>query len=321
MMVPRALGGWMPTGSSPIPGSASYNVARGNVHISMSAKANELFTTYTAKAPPESGRLFGRCWDIVEQARRATVPNAEEDASAFDGALDAFVTSGPDDVNLVPEVERELLAALADTAASYHVLSDDKRLSWGTCYRTLNAPLGAFYCGLSLWPRTSVDVPNFTLYFGSGSAVDPSRVFMRLECTPRVDTDTDASYAEKYYAPFNERFFTFLERGDVFEPYVSDSAYERGALSPSGVRVFFENNEDNWRLVADAVLEQAAQWASFVDTAPELQPYDTANMARRDALVRRVAAENSPDNSNRQRVFGAQAFTRTQALLMGNLDM
>ena len=58
MMVPRALGGWMPTGSSPIPGSASYNVARGNVHISMSAKANELFTTYTAKAPLESGRLL-----------------------------------------------------------------------------------------------------------------------------------------------------------------------------------------------------------------------------------------------------------------------
>ena len=60
-------------------------------------------------------------------------------------------------------------------------------------------------------------MPNFTLYFGSGSAVNPNKVFMRLEMVPRVDTDTDAAYAEKYYRPFNDRFFQLLKH-DAFEP-------------------------------------------------------------------------------------------------------
>merc|ERR1712087_557010 len=102
----------------------------------------------------------------------------------------------------IPEEQRSLIEVLSDTAASYTRLCDERRLSWGTRYRTLNRPLGAFFCGISLWPRTSIDVPNFTLYFGSGSSVNPDRIFMRLEMIPRVDTDTDAAYAEKYYAPF-----------------------------------------------------------------------------------------------------------------------
>ena len=41
-------------------------------------------------------------------------------------------------------------------------------------------------------------------------------------------------------------------------------------------------------------------------------------MAERDAIIRRVAAENSPDNANRERVFGSTAFARTKALLSGD---
>ena len=281
--------------------------------------SDELFTTYASEAPPVQGKLYARCWNIVGDALAATVPSAELDPSAFGGALEAFVAPGPDDPASVPEEQRALVEKLSDTAASYSQVVDPAVLSHGSCYRTLNKPLGAYFCGISLWPRKQCDVPNFTLYFGSGSAVNPDRVFMRLEMIPRVDTDTDAAYAEKYYAPFNERFFALL--GDeAFEPYVSDSAYARGALAPSGLRYFFDGNDANMEVAAAAVAELAAQWAGFVAAAEELPPAEAEAIAARDALIRRVAADNSPDNANRERVFGAAAFARTKAVLCGELD-
>ena len=125
--------------------------------------------------------------------------------------------------------------------------------------------------------------------------------------------------AEKYYAPYNERFFELLQN-DAFEPYVSYSAYARGALAPSGLRYFFDGTDDNLALARDCVLELAAQWSGFVDAAAELPPDEEAVIARRDAIIRRVAADSSPDNANREKVFGAAAFAKTKALLAGDLD-
>lgn len=280
--------------------------------------ADALFDQYAAAAPPVQGKLYGRCWSIVGDALALTVPNAASDASAFGGALEAFVAAGPDDLSAIPEEQRALLTQLSDTAASYSRIVCDERLSWGSCYRTLNKPLGAYFCGISLWPRTTVDVPNFTLYFGSGSQVNPDRVFMRLEMIPRVDTDTDAAYAEKYYRPFNERFFSLLAN-EAFEPYVSDSAYARGAQAPSGLRYFFDGTDASMGLAAEAVAEMAEQWAGFVASAEELPADCAAALASRDAIIRRVAADSSPDNANRERVFGADTFARTKALLCGEL--
>ena len=306
-------------GLTPVAVAVVSRPACRNRPVMMAGAADDLFTQYADAAPPVQSQLYGRCWDIVAQAVAATVPAATTDASAFGGALEAFVSAGPDDPSQIPEEQRALLEALSDTAASYTQLVDEQRLSWGTMYRTLNRPLGAFFCGISLWPATSTDVPNFTLYFGSGSSVNPDRVFLRLEMVPRVDTDTDADYAEKYYAPFNERFFSLLAN-DEFEPYVSTSAYARGAQAPSGLRYFFNGTEANMQLVTDAVLELAAQWSGFVDDAEESSPEQKAAIACRDAIIRRVAANSSPDNANRERVFGKVAFERTKALLCGELD-
>lgn len=287
--------------------------------VAIEGAAEELFYRYAAAAPSVQSGLYAKCWDIVSEAVAATVPDAVCDASAFGGELEAFVTAGPDDPTLIPDDQIALVQSLSDTAASYTQLVDAPMLSWGTCYRTLNRPVGAFFCGISLWPRTSTDVPNFTLYFGSGSAVNPKRVFMRLEMIPRVDTDTDAGYAEKYYAPFNERFFSLLANDD-WEPYISDSAYARGALAPSGLRYFFDGTNENMALAKEAVLELAGQWAGFMATAEELSADAADAIARRDAVVRRVAADSSPDNANRERVFGSAAFARTKALLCGELE-
>ena len=163
-------------------------------------------------------------------------------------------------------------------------------------------------------------MPNFTLYFGSGSAVNPDRVFMRLEMIPRIDTDTNAAYAERFYAPFNERFFELLGN-DAFEPYVSESAYARGALAPSGMRYFFDGTDANMQLAADVVAELAAQWSGFMDTAKELPQSAADPIGGRDLQIRHVAADNSPDNDNRVRVFGKLAFQRTKAILTGDDGM
>ena len=54
--------------------------------------------------------------------------------------------------------------------------------------------------------------------------------------------------------------------------------------------------------------------------ADELPPERAAALAARDALIRRVAADSSPDNANREKVFGAATFARTKALLCGELN-
>ena len=71
------------------------------------------------------------------------------------------------------------------------------------------------------------------------------------------------------------------------------------------------------QLAAEAVVELAGQWVGFVAAAEELPPERAAAMASRDTLIRRVAADSSPDNANRERVFGRQAFGRTKAVLSG----
>ena len=46
----------------------------------MSEAADELFSKYAAEAPTTQGRLYARCWDIVNNAIAATVPAAVHDA-------------------------------------------------------------------------------------------------------------------------------------------------------------------------------------------------------------------------------------------------
>ena len=106
---------------------------------------------------------------------------------------------------------------------------------------SVDAPLvRRFFGGFQLWPSARTDVPNLTLYFGSGSPANPDELFMRLECVPRRDVAVDAAYAEAYYAPFTSTCLELMTGDDRFRPYVSDSPYARGCLAPSGVRVFFD---------------------------------------------------------------------------------
>ena len=72
------------------------------------------------------------------------------------------------------------------------------------------------------------------------------------------------------------------------------------------------------KLASEVVNELAAQWNGFIEAAEELDSKQETAIARRDALIRRVAAENSPDNANRERVFGKVGFARTKALLCGD---
>uniref|UniRef100_A0A7S4AY09 Red chlorophyll catabolite reductase n=1 Tax=Chrysotila carterae TaxID=13221 RepID=A0A7S4AY09_CHRCT len=289
----------------------------GCILCSLKEDAEKLFDTYTAEAPARQSELYMQAWEIVREALALAAPHATSDLSAFNGALAAFVTPGPSDLSAVPEERRPMMTKLSDTAASYERLVEPNLLSWGTRYRTLNRPLGAFFCGISLWPRCTVDVPNLTLYFGSGSAVNPDRVFMRLEMVPRVDTDTDAGYARRYYELFNARYFEFV-KDEQFEPYVSESAYARGAQAPSGLRYFFDGTERNMAIARAAVVEYATTWAEFNQMASPLSADESEAISVRDALIRRVAADESPDNANRELVFGKETFKRTKAVLAGD---
>ena len=307
--------------------SRAARVARRAAASAAPDAAEALFDDYRSAAPSPQREQFEACWALVERVQAAAEAALPSDArlaadrSAFGGALAAFVTSGPDDTASVPSAQRELVGLLSDTAASYERL-EHPRLAWGTRYRTLNRPLGAFFGGIQLWPDTGTDAPNFTLYFGSGSAANPDRVFMRLELVPRVDTDTDETgYCERYYEPFNDEFFAFAE-DERFEPYVSTSAYARGALAPSGLRYFFEFSEPALARCEEAACALATMWGGFVsDAAPAADtPARRATLAERDAIVRRVAANSSPDNANRELVFGAEMFAKTKLLLMGDPD-
>ena len=47
--------------------------------VSMNEPADELFDSYAAEAPPTQGRLYKKCWEIVNEAIAATVPDAKQD--------------------------------------------------------------------------------------------------------------------------------------------------------------------------------------------------------------------------------------------------
>ena len=201
--------------------------------------ATALFEEYEATVPEAKRASQNTAWSIVEEAY-GRAGGFEVDASAFDGALAAFKTPGPpaEALAALPEPAAAIMKALGDTACAY-AQTKGPRLGWGTAYRTLARDAGAFFGGFALWPSDEVDVPNFTLYFGSGSPANPRDLFMRLECVPRVDVATDAEYAERYYAPFTATCLKLMAEDERFRPYVSTSAYARGCLAPSGaVRIF-----------------------------------------------------------------------------------
>ena len=102
--------------------------------------------------------------------------------------------------------------------------------------------------------------------------------------------------------------------------HLSLQAGDDMVLRNIGLRYFFDGTDEAMRDVGEVVREYAGAWRAMVDQAEELPPERAAALAARDALVRRVAADNSPDNANRERVFGAAMFARTKALLCGELD-
>mmetsp|Transcript_16593 Transcript_16593/g.51649 ORF Transcript_16593/g.51649 Transcript_16593/m.51649 type:complete len:663 (-) Transcript_16593:71-2059(-) len=280
--------------------------------------ATALFEEYEATVPEAKRASQNTAWSIVEEAY-GRAGGFEVDASAFDGALAAFKTPGPpaEALAALPEPAAAIMKALGDTACAY-AQTKGPRLGWGTAYRTLARDAGAFFGGFALWPSDEVDVPNFTLYFGSGSPANPRDLFMRLECVPRVDVATDAEYAERYYAPFTKTCLKLMTDDARFRPYVSTSPYARGCLAPSGVRVFFDAGDASAVETARAAaLELAGLWADSLATAAPVDAATRTRLAARDAVVRRVAADASPDNINRKIVYGPDLFKKTKDLLAG----
>ncbi|KAH8056770.1 hypothetical protein JL721_9888 [Aureococcus anophagefferens] len=210
------------------------------------AASEELFARYYDQAPEPQRSTYAKAWSIVEATFAAAGGDAMAlDASAFGGALASFTTPGPSEAQLeaMPAEAAAIMRKLSDTAASYYrVTSPD--LDWGT-----------FFGGFQLWPSARTDVPNLTLYFGSGSPANPDELFMRLECVPRRDVAVDAAYAEAYYAPFTSTCLELMTGDDRFRPYVSDSPYARGCLAPSGVRVFFDGADQCRRVGADVATD------------------------------------------------------------------
>ncbi|KAJ8604507.1 hypothetical protein CTAYLR_000911 [Chrysophaeum taylorii] len=299
-----------------------------------------LFSRYVGEAPEPFASRYVVAWETVREAVEAAgLGDPRIDTRAFEGALEAFVTPGPSEATLaaLPKAEAEFAAAMSETAASYGVVANEK-LSWGTAYRTLNRRVGAFFCGVSLWPRVDTDAPNWTLYFGSGSPANPEQLFVRLECVPRVDVACDARYCETYYDGFSETCLKLMQDDSRFVPYVSKSPYARAALAPSGVRVFFDSTDESALAeIKAACMELAGQWGRALSEdddkddkdgddgrtssrPPLLDPLEQKAMARRDAVVRRVAAESSPDNENRALVFGSY-FPLTKDLLAGDTPL
>jgi len=297
--------------------------------LSFGDDSDAAFADAAATVASESQRAAqAAAWSIVEEAYAVAEGHEtwELDASAFGGALACFRTPGPSDAQLaaLPPPAADIMRALGDAAGSYArvVARPEKgqgtRLGWSTAYRTLARGAGAFFGGFALWPSPTTDVPNLTLYFGSGSPANPSQLFMRLECVPRADVATDPGYAERYYGDFTATCLDLMTKDAAFTPYVSGSAYARGCQAPSGVRVFFDGADAGALAKArSAALELAGLWRAQLDAAETLSFEAQAAIRARDAVVRRVAADSSPDNANRELVYGPELFRCTKDLLAG----
>ncbi|GJM42274.1 MAG: hypothetical protein DHS20C20_25560 [Ardenticatenaceae bacterium] len=158
-----------------------------------------------------------------------------------------------------------------------------------------------------------VKVPHFG--FALGTAPD---IFMYMDYLPRVDVWADATYADKYLQPANERFLQLRNDGR-FSPFVSQDMSMRLYQSPTSHCYMVPPTDETLALIRETAHEMLDRWIGWFDDAAPVPEADRPALAARDLYMRQTICERDPANAIADRLFGeANAAELVQTLWGGN---
>ncbi|WP_420630139.1 red chlorophyll catabolite reductase [Candidatus Leptofilum sp.] len=158
-----------------------------------------------------------------------------------------------------------------------------------------------------------VKIPHFG--FALGTAPD---IFMYMDYLPRVDFWADATYADKYLLPANERFLQLRNDGR-FSPFVSQDMSMRLYQSPTSHCYMVTPNDETLTLIRETAHEMLDRWLDWFDDAEPVPEAQRPALAARDLYMRQTICERDPANAIADRLFGkAMADELVKTLWGGN---
>lgn len=144
------------------------------------------------------------------------------------------------------------------------------------------------------------DTPHLIVIFGT-----IPKLFFYADYVPRRDLRTDTDYLDKYYGGEVNEDFIQLRGDEDFHWSVSHGTYMRALLSPVGLSIAGDLNDQNIDKLEAYVQRFVARWESWLD-APQAVPADQRPALQAyDHRVRALGYERDPMNKLAENVFGA----------------
>lgn len=156
------------------------------------------------------------------------------------------------------------------------------------------------------------DTPHLIVIFGT-----IPKLFFYADYVPRRDLRTDAAYLDKYYGgAVNEDFIAL--RGDPdFHWSVSHGTYMRALLSPVGLSIAGDLNDDNLDKLEAYAQRFVARWLGWLDAADPVPAEQRATLQKYDHRVRELGYRRDPMNQLAENVFGADQVENMVQMRLG----
>lgn len=153
---------------------------------------------------------------------------------------------------------------------------------------------------LTSWLGSEIDVPHLTFDFGT-----VPNLFFYIDYIPRVDLWTNVDYVERYYEPINSTYLSLHENPEL-SLFVSKGLYIRLIQSPTHVCYTCPSSEQSLELIRSVSHEMCDRCLNWVENAQRVPEEKQAELALRDAQMRRISAERDPGNSMAKLLLGEE---------------
>lgn len=154
-------------------------------------------------------------------------------------------------------------------------------------------------------------IPHFG--FALGTAPD---IFMYMDYLPRVDFWADATYADTYLLPANERFLQLRNDGR-FSPFVSQDMSMRLYQSPTSHCYMVLPSDETIATIRETAHEMLDRWLGWFDGAEIVLEDERAALSARDLYMRQTICERDPANAIADRLFGKEHADELVTTLWG----
>ncbi len=160
------------------------------------------------------------------------------------------------------------------------------------------------------------DAPHLIVIFGT-----IPKLFFYADYVPRKDLRIDTDYLDRYYGGAVNEEFLALRGNPKFHWSVSHGTYMRALLSPVGLSIAGDLNDENLDTLESYARSFFSRWMGWLDTANPIPEGERAAQRAYDHRVRALGYERDPMNSLAEKVFGADQVEAMIRMRMGAEQM